>query len=258
VQSSKHVNNIKLIVAYLGTPFVGWQKTPLGPTIEQALENALGQILQHPIKLQAASRTDAGVHAQGQVVNFTTSKPICVKTLQHSLNGMLPKEIAILSAELMPEEFHPTLSCVKKKYEYQICYGASQLPFHRHTSWHFPYPLHLEQMKIAAAHLKGSHDFSSFCNDRTLWDRDPVCRIESIEIFEEPQQRLRMEITGDHFLYKMARNIAGTIAYVGCGKIDPGQIPAILASLDRTLAGITAPAHGLTLKQVYYSHDLSQ
>jgi len=250
--------NIKLILAYLGTSFVGWQKTPLGPTIEEALENVLQQILQHPVKLQAASRTDAGVHAQGQVVNFTTTKPICVGVLQHSLNGMLPKEISVLKAKEMPEEFHPTLSCIKKTYAYRICYGPWQLPFHRHTSWHFPYPLSLEQMRKAAAHLIGTHDFSTFCNDRALWDRDPVCHIESIAVVEEMSERIRIEITGDHFLYKMARNIAGTLAYVGCGKIDPDQIPAILANQDRTLAGMTAPAHGLTLKQVYYSDDVSQ
>jgi len=256
VPPSKH--NIKLIIAYLGTPFVGWQKTPLGPTIEESLEIVLEQILQHPVQLQAASRTDAGVHAQGQVVNFTTAKPICTQTLQHSLNGMLPREIAVLDAETVPEEFHPTLSCVKKKYEYQICYGASQLPFHRHTSWHFPCPLNLEQMRKAAEHLRGTHDFSSFCNERALWDRDPVCCIEGIEIFNACKERMHIQITGDHFLFRMARNIVGTLAYVGCGKIDANQIPAILASQDRTLAGITAPAHGLTLKQVYYPHDLSQ
>jgi len=244
--------NIKLIIAYLGTPFVGWQKTKMGPSVEENLENTLQQILQHEVKLQAASRTDAGVHAEGQVVNFTTPKSLCLKTLQHSLNRMLPKEISVISAEQIPEGFHPTLSCLKKEYWYQLCYGPSQLPFLRHISWHFPYSLDLEQMGRAAAHLIGVYDFSSFCNDRALWNRDPICCIEKIEILAQSENCLKICIIGDHFLYKMVRNIAGTLAYVGCGKIHADQIPMILECKDRTLAGVTAPAHGLILKQVFY------
>jgi tRNA pseudouridine38-40 synthase len=244
------MRNIKLIIAYLGTPFVGWQKTKMGPSIEETLGRTLAQILQHEVKLQAASRTDAGVHAEGQVVNFTTAKSLDLKSLQHSLNGMLPKEISVLGIEEMPEDFHPTTACVKKEYWYQLCTGPAQLPFLRETSWHFPYPLNLSQMQEAARHLIGVHDFSSFCNERALWDRDPVCHIEKIEFREE--HPIKICITGDHFLYRMARNIAGTLAYVGCGKLSAERIPAILANKDRTLAGVTAPAHGLILKRVYY------
>lgn len=244
--------NIKLIIAYFGASFVGWQKTKMGPSIEETLEKTLRQILQHEVRLQAASRTDAGVHAEGQVVNFITSKSLCLKSLQQSLNRMLPKEIAIISAEEMHEDFHPTLSCLKKEYWYQVCYGFLQMPFFRHTSWHFPYFLDLVQMKRAAEYFIGTHDFSTFCNERPLWDRDPVCRIEKIDILPQSEKRLHICMIGDHFLYKMARNIAGTLAYVGCGKVDAQQIPTILASKDRTLAGITAPAHGLILKRVFY------
>ncbi len=244
--------NIKLIIAYFGASFVGWQKTKMGPSIEETLEKTLRQILQHEVKLQAASRTDAGVHAEGQVVNFMTLKALNLNSLQHSLNGMLPKEIAIVGVEEMPSDFHPTLACLKKEYRYQICYGFSQMPFFRHTSWHFSYSLNIGQMEKAAEHLIGTYDFSSFCNERLLWDRDPVCRIEKIEILPHPEKRLSICMIGDHFLFRMARNIAGTLAYVGCGKMKADQIPAILASKDRTLAGITAPAHGLILKRVFY------
>lgn len=246
------MHNIKLVIAYFGASFAGWQKTKMRPSIEETLEKTLRQILQHEVKLQAASRTDAGVHAEGQVVNFKTSKSLCLKSLQHSLNGMLPKAIAVVSAEEMPTDFHPTLSCLKKEYEYQICHDFLQMPFFRQTSWHFPFSLDVEQMEKAAGHLIDTHDFSTFCNERALWDRDPVCRIEKIEILPHREKRLSICMIGDHFLFRMARNIAGTLAYVGCGKMKAEQIPMILSGKDRTLAGITAPAHGLILKRVFY------
>ena len=174
-----------------------------GPEHRRCLkEQALKQILQHEVKLQAASRTDAGVHAEGQVVNFFMQKPQCLNRLRHSLNGLLPKEISVLSAEEMPEAFHPTLGCTKKEYWYHICSAPTQMPFFRDTSWHFPYPLDLTAMQEGAQHLLGTYDFSAFCNERQLWDRDPVCHIEKIEILSLPEQRLRLSITGDHFLYK--------------------------------------------------------
>lgn len=245
--------NIKLILAYFGLPFMGWQKTPMGPSIEESLETALQKILQHPVQLQAASRTDAGVHAKGQVVNFSTDKELDLKNLLRSLNRMLPKEISVVEAEACPDNFHPTLDTTKKEYHYLICHGPHQLPFHRHTSWHFPYSLNLDRMQKAARLLLGTHDFSAFCNERKLWDRDPVCTLESIAIHPLETNRLAIAIIGDHFLYKMMRNLAGTLAYAGCGKIDPEQIRAILAGKDRTQAGVTAPAHGLILHRVFYS-----
>jgi tRNA pseudouridine38-40 synthase len=245
--------NIKLIIAYLGSAYAGWQKTKLGPSIEGTLEKTLQQILQHEVKLQAASRTDAGVHAEGQVVNFIMQKPLRLQSLQHSLNCLLPKDISVISADRMADDFHPTLSCTKKEYWYHLCYGFAQMPFLRDTSWHFPYPLDFAQMQKAAEHLIGTYDFSSFCNERPLWDRDPICELEKIQINPLPeQQRLHISIIGDHFLYKMARNLAGTLAYVGCGKLEADRLPSILASKDRTSAGVTAPAHGLILKRVFY------
>jgi tRNA pseudouridine38-40 synthase len=247
-------DNIKLIIAYLGSAYAGWQKTDTGPSIEGTLEKTLQQILQHEVRLQAASRTDAGVHAEGQVVNFILQKPISLSSLQHSLNGLLPKDISVVSIERMLSDFHPTLSCIKKEYEYRLCYSFAQMPFVRNTSWHFPYTLNFAQMQKAADHLTGTHDFSTFCNERALWDRNPVCSLEKIEIIPFPeQQRVHISITGDHFLYKMARNLAGTIAYVGWGKLEADQLPSILAAKDRTLAGVTAPAHGLLLKHVFFS-----
>lgn len=235
--------NIKLTLSYIGTPYTGWQNS-----IEDVLSQTLERILQHPVKLQAASRTDAGVHAKGQVVNFIMNEPRPLSRLMHSLNGLLPHDISVLSAERMPDDFHPTLDCIKKEYIYSICNSPVQLPFVKDTSWHFPYPLDLEKMRAAASALLGRHDFSAFCNERKLWDRDPICELESIEIIPG----IQIAIIGDHFLYKMMRNLAGTLAYCGCGKLKPEDIPAILASKDRTRIGMTAPAHGLCLNQVFY------
>ncbi len=237
--------NIKLTLSYLGTAYSGWQRS-----IEVVLRQALERILQHPVKLQAASRTDAGVHAKGQVVNFLMNENRSLSRLLHSLNGLLPKDICVLSAQEMQGDFHPTLDCMKKEYMYSICNGPVQLPFFKDISWHFPYPLDLEKMKAAASHLLGRHDFSAFCNERRLWDRDPICELESIAIIPGPP--LQIAVTGDHFLYKMMRNLAGTLAYAGCGKLQPEDIPAILASKDRTRTGMTAPAHGLFLNRVFY------
>jgi tRNA pseudouridine38-40 synthase len=240
--------NIKLTVAYEGTRYLGWQKTEMGPSIEAELEKALAQILQHPVKLQAASRTDAGVHAAGQIVNFFTETKIELKRLQKSLNSLLPDDISVREIETMPEPFHPTLDCTGKQYEYSVCLGTSQLPFQRLYSWHFPYPIDLEQMALGARSLTGRHDFSAFTNEK---QEDNLREIYSIEIIPE-ETGVKIRVEGNAFLYKMVRNIAGTLVYVGCGKLKASALSAIIESKDRTRAGVTAPAHGLTLKKVNY------
>jgi tRNA pseudouridine38-40 synthase len=259
------MRNIVLILSYLGTSFVGWQKSRFGNSIEEELEKALHRILRETPKLQAASRTDAGVHAQGQVVNFTTQNPIDLPLLKRALNGTLPKGISVLSLCQAEEDFHPTLDSIKKEYRYILCNSPIQLPFHRHTSWHVPSPLDLEAMRSSASSLLGSHDFSAFCNERSEWDRNPICHLESISftpLADIPQpcgrlwySRLLISVVGDHFLYKMARNIVGTLVYVGQGKLRQEDLPQILQSKQRALAGITAPALGLSLYRVYYKKD---
>lgn len=240
--------NIKLIVAYEGTRYLGWQKTNMGPSIEAELENALSQILQHPVKLQAASRTDAGVHAAAQVVNFFTDNEIYPLRLQKSLNGLLPKDISILEVDKMPQNFHPTLDSKGKVYEYSVCLGHTQLPFKRLVSWHFPYPISVEKMKLGAAFLVGRHDFSAFTNEK---QENNIREIYAINI-ESFNEGIKIQVKGNNFLYKMVRNIVGTLIYVGCGKLEASDLPGILESKDRRRAGVTAPAHGLTLKQVVY------
>ncbi len=247
--------NVKLILSYNGSQYLGWQKNHTDPTIELAMERALTQILRHEVILQAASRTDAGVHAEGQVVNFYTPKELNLDQFQHSLNAVLPKEIRILSVSLAPDHFHPTLDNIGKEYSYQICNSPFQLPFFRHLSWHFYYPLDLGLMNRAISYLIGTHDFSSFCNARELWTRSSVCKLEQITLEPLANERLHIKIRGDHFLYKMVRNLVGTLAHVGCGKLQVDDIPIILSRKKRPLAGITAPAHGLCLKNVFYESN---
>lgn len=245
------MKNIRLLIAYDGAPFFGWQKTAMGPSIEETLQDVLEQILQEPVKLQAASRTDRGVHAEGQVVNFMTEKD---PPLTISLNRLLPGSIKVLDVKVMPPTFHPTLDAKKKLYTYSICFGPTQLPVNRHYSWHIPDQLNLEQMRYAADYLIGEHDFSAFCNMHSNLNYPHKRRtIESIEWTSLGSHRLMLAIRGNHFLYKMARTLVGTLVYVGRGKLAADAIPEILASKKRVQAGITAPAHGLTLKKIYFS-----
>lgn len=250
-------DNVALFLAYDGTDFLGWQENAEGPSIEGTLRIALEQIQQHPVVLQAASRTDAGVHAAGQVVNFTTErlrKPLF--QLVGSLNRLLPPAIRVLDAVIAPLDFHPTVDARGKEYHYSLCYGPFQLPVRRWTSWHYPYSLDVAAMRRAAAHLVGTHDFAAFCTHlpkqrypdtvRTLWRFD----IEEIQ-----PQHLRFCISGSQFLYKMVRTLVGTLLPFGRRLQSPDAIAELLqaSTRGRAYAGVTAPAHGLTLYRVFYN-----
>lgn len=248
------MKNIQLIISYDGSPFLGWQKTPLGPTVEETLETVLSKILQEKISLQAASRTDAKVHAEGQSVNFLTNKEeLCLEKLHKSLNALLPPSIAALELKEKPLDFHPTLDAQGKEYHYLVCTSAYQLPKNRFFSWHVPYALDIHSMEKAAKSLLGTHDFSAFCNERSLLNKNPTCTLQSLEIVCLEDKRLLFRVKGNRFLYRMVRNLIGTLIYVGQGKISEEEITSILSSKNRTLAGVTAPAHGLHLIQVFYT-----
>lgn len=236
------MKNIKLIVAYEGTAYSGWQNS-----VETELQKVLEQVLQHPVKLQAASRTDAGVHAEGQVVNFFTEKD--VSRLKQSCNALLPEDIRVLDLVEMPEGFHPTLQTKGKEYHYSVCLGPTQLPFDRRFSWHFVKPVDVELMRKAAQFFVGKHDFSALTNEK---QDDNVREVYSIEIEHAGENKIRIRVAGNNFLYKMVRNIVGTLVYVGCGMLKLEDAQLLLEKGDRTAAGMTAPAHGLTLKKVNY------
>lgn len=247
--------NLKLTIAYDGTHFLGWQKTKEGRSIEATLQTAIEQVVRHPAPLQAASRTDAGVHAKAQVVNFICQRQdIELLKLQHSLNCILPKEIAVLDIEEMPPSFHPTLDCTGKCYRYFLCKGAVQLPWHRLYSWHVPGALDIAAMQQALPYFVGAHDFKSFCNAKKNETYENYVRtVMSLELDLFENDRLSFTITGNHFLYKMVRNIVGTLVDIGKKKMSAEEVPGIIASRKRTTAGVTAPAHGLFLEAVFFS-----
>lgn len=247
------MRNVRLLIAYDGTNYLGWQKTSTGPSIEGSLEIILSQILQQHLSLQAASRTDAGVHAHGQVVNFLTENTINLPKLKHALNALLPKDIVVLEATEAALDFHPTLGACEKEYHYRLCTQQIQMPRHRLYAWHYPHSLDLAGMSEASIKIMGTHDFAAFCNFKKNAHYESTVRtVSDISIELQDNGELLFIVRGPNFLYKMVRNIVGTLVYVGCGKLEIASIPHILDGKDRTQAGITAPAHGLALHKVYY------
>lgn len=253
------MKNIRLIAAYDGTAYLGWQKTRMGPSIEGTLQPIIEKILQSPIQLQAASRTDAGVHVRCQVINFFTERgTLDLNKFLASLNRLLPDDISILAVDEVPLEFHPSLNAHKKEYRYYVTNGPVQYPEHRHYSWHYPKKLDILKMRFAAQMLIGEHDFSAFCNVMKNREYQHTRRIlYRLEIHQLNDERLCFVVEGNSFLYKMVRNIVGTLIYVGCGKIEVDNVEDILCGRKRIHAGVTAPAHGLTLHRIEYSEIFS-
>ncbi len=247
-------------IAYDGTHYFGWQKTVYGPSIEEELEKALQQIFQEHISLQAASRTDRGVHAEGQVVDCTTSKPCPdLNRLTVSLNQLLPSDIRCRRVIAAPSAaFHPTLDVVRKEYRYLIGTGSVLLPHHRHTHWHVHRPFNRSLLEASAQLFLGTHDFRGLCNRRADLDEENTIRtVFSINIDEDKQKNeVSISIEGDHFLYKMARNIVGTMMWAAQERLPLLTIQAALQTRQRSLAGVTAPACGLFLANVYYPMPL--
>jgi len=251
---------IQLILAYEGTSFLGWQKTLEGPTIEETLQYVLEQVLQEPIALEAASRTDRGVHAEGQVVAFITTKSPILSKLHASLNALLPLSIRVIDLKQVSHSFHPSLDSQGKRYQYFLCHAQVQHPLHRAFSWHVPYTLDIPTMQYGLYMLLGTHDFSSFCNTDGLKSHKTLCTLTRAELSHLPGQRFVFTLEGDRFLFRMVRIVVGTIVYLGRGKLCLHTISSLLKTRQRAAAGITAPAHGLFLMNVYYkeSHVESQ
>lgn len=240
---------IKLTCSYDGTYYFGWQKVRSGPSIESELKSVLETILQHPVKLDAASRTDRGVHALEQVVSFKAEKlPSLI-----SLIRLLPKDITVYKIEEVEDSFHATLSAKSKIYKYDLTTRPYQMPHKRLYEWHYPYALDINLMRKASKFLLGTHDFKTLTNKRADEDYESTLRtITSIIIEETAESNYTFMIEGNSFLYKMIRNIVGLLLFVGRGKILPEEIPAILKSLDRSRAPVSAAAHGLTLfRQIF-------
>lgn len=246
------MHNYKLIIAYDGSGFSGWQKGSGVRTVEQTLQDILEKKLQHPVTLQAASRTDAGVHAAGQVVNFFSPMELETTKFCLGVNRLLPEDVRILGAEKMDFAFHPTLDNTGKEYRYKIQLGIYQNPLLRHRAWHVYYPMNRDAMEQGARYFIGTHDFEGFSNNQGTKERESTVRTIRSLTFHDLDDHLEIRIVGDSFLYKMVRNIIGTLVDVGIGDIDAEEIPKILQHKDRVQAGVTAPAHGLTLYRLLY------
>jgi len=245
------VRHIRLVVEYDGTALCGWQRQDNGPTVQGHLEDALAKLLTHEAAVTGASRTDAGVHARGQVASFRTERAIPLHGIRRGLNSLLPPAIAVREAAEVPDDFHARFSATGKHYRYSILVRADRAPRWRERAWHHPEPLAIEPMREAAAALLGEHDFAAFraagCTATTT-----TRRIDAIDFsFTEPEL-LAIDVRGNAFLRNMVRIVVGTLAEVGAGRRPVAQVAEILASRDRTRAGITAPAHGLELIEVRY------
>jgi len=245
------VRHIRLVVEYDGSQLHGWQRQDNAPTVQQHLEEALGKLLTHETQVIGASRTDAGVHARGQVASFRTAREIPLHGIRRGLNSLLPEAIAVRDASEVPEDFHPRFSATGKHYRYTILTRNERSPRFCDRSWHHPEPLDVRAMQEAARALIGEHDFSAFraagCTAKTT-----MRRVDAIALTRAQPHLLDIDIRGNAFLRQMVRIIVGTLAEVGTGKREVAQVAEILASKDRTRAGITAPAHGLELIEVRY------
>lgn len=245
--------NVKLTMQYDGTNFNGWQiqsGQSTSRTVQCELKQAIEKIVKEPIVLIGAGRTDAGVHARGQVANFVTSKPIPEDKWPAALNSVIGDDVRITAAEEVPPDFHAQYSAEKKMYGYYILNAEYADVFLRRYTYHCSHVLDVGRMNAAVARLKGTRNFKSFCAsgspvvdfERTVYQAD-FFRQGSLLVFK---------ISADGFLYKMVRTIVGTLLEIGKGKKDPDWISAIIESQDRIQAGVTAPPQGLVLEKVWY------
>ena len=241
---------IKLILEYDGTAYAGWQRQPNQPTIQAVLEGVLAQITQTSISTVAAGRTDAGVHALGQVVSFRTEKSLTLNEWCRALNGLLPSDIAVQHIEFPSQNFHPRYSAIEKIYEYRILNSPYRSALNEHRVWHIPKPLNISAMDVAGDLFVGKHNFSSFQCSPTD-NENPMCTIQRCTLTHRPPLLL-VTIQADRFLKQMVRSIVGTLVEIGLGKRHPSDITRILQSADRRTAGKTAPPQGLYLVEVFY------
>ena len=244
---------LRLVVEYEGTRFLGWQLQPGGPTVQGELERALGVALRAPVRVRGAGRTDAGVHARGQVAVAGVPGPdVDVRRLLRSVNALLPDDIAVRDLELIDDAFDPRRHARSRLYEYRILNAEAPSPFWRRWAWQVTRPLAVEAMNAAAELLVGEHDLAAFrAADAKETPRTTVRRVfESCIVRDPPLLVYRVEATA--FLKHMVRNVVGTLVEVGLGERQPGAIADLIASRDRTRAGATAPPHGLTLVEVRY------
>jgi tRNA pseudouridine38-40 synthase len=251
------LRNIKLTLAYDGADFHGWQLQPGLPTIQGAVTEAARQITQEKLFIQGASRTDAGVHALGQVAHFKTQSQLPAAEIQRALNALLPPAIRVVAAEEVGPDFHARWQAQGKTYRYRIYRGQVLPPFDYRRALHYSGPLDETAMSAAARHFEGEHDFTSFAASSGSEDddreREMTRVIHSSEIVRDPgRDEIAYVVRGRSFLRYMVRKILGTLFEVGKGRLAPADIPQIFDSRDRSRSGPTVPAEGLYLVSLEY------
>ena len=244
------MRNIKLTIEYDGKDFNGWQKQPTKLNIQGTIEQAIKQITGEEVQLNASGRTDAGVHAFGQVANFKTNSQIPIEKFAIAINSRLKRSIVIKKAEEVDERFHSRLNCKKKTYRYIINNSPEGTAIYRNLETHIPQKLDVDKMQEAVKYFEGEHDFKAFKASGTS-SKSSVRIIYKAEVYKEGD-RVFIELTGNGFLYNMVRIIAGTLVDVGIGKIKPDEIPKIIKMQKRENAGKTLPPNGLYLLRVMY------
>jgi tRNA pseudouridine38-40 synthase len=251
------MQTVKLTIAYDGSDFHGWQLQPGLPTIQGSVHDAIRQITQEPITIHGASRTDAGVHALGQVAHFKTHSTLDAQEIQRGLNALLPPTIRIVASQEVGQDFHARWLAQGKTYRYRIYRGEVLPPFDHRRAFHYPWPLDEAAMSAAARAFEGQHDFTSFAastgSEEDDKDRDMQRVIHSSEIVREPQRdEIAYVVRGRSFLRYTVRKIVGTLIEVGKGRLAPNDIPEIFAARDRSRSGPTVPPEGLYLVALEY------
>lgn len=250
------MNKYKLLISYDGTNFAGWQIQPNRVTIQQLIQDSLKIIFKEEIALIGASRTDAGVHALCQTAHFSIEKEIDILKTEHSLNGLLPKDIRILKIEKVKDSFHARYDAIKKIYKYYISSSRYQNPFDRLYSYHYCEPLDLNLMKEGSKLFIGKKDFTSFSNEpqRGAVLKNPIRTLYRLDI-DKIDEKIIFEIEGDGFLYKMVRNIIGTLLDLSLQKIELSDIEKIFEAKDRKRASRALPSKGLFLVKIFYENE---
>ncbi|HYX92198.1 MAG TPA: tRNA pseudouridine(38-40) synthase TruA [Myxococcaceae bacterium] len=242
---------LKLTLEYDGTDYVGWQVQPNGRSLQAVMERALETLLQEQVAITAAGRTDAGVHALGQVVSFRTDKTLPLQAYLRGMGSILPPDVAVVAAEEVPDAFDPRRWSLGKRYRYLISNRPVRSPLKRRTHWEIFPPLDVPQMTEAARYLIGRHDFSAFrASDCTA--AHAVRELTRLDIAGQAGADVTVTVEGTAFVKHMVRNMVGALVEVGRGRQAVAWVREVLESRDRTRAGPTAPAHGLTLVEVRY------
>jgi tRNA pseudouridine38-40 synthase len=250
------MRNLKIVLAYDGSEFSGWQVQPDAATIQGTLASAVGRITGEKVLPQGSGRTDAGVHALAQVATFATASPVPAENMVKALNDILPSSIRILQACEVPAEFHARKSARAKTYRYRMYREAICPPFLARYVWHYPYPLDQDAMRQAAALVVGEHDFTSFAavDPERGHEDGPASNVRQIFLsgWEREGTEFVYTVRGSGFLHHMVRNLVGTFVLTGKGTLKPEDMIRILAARDRSTAGATVPASGLYLVSVEY------